>query len=57
MPPKDPDACIKLLDDKGLRDKMGEAGKKIMSEVVDGFPRFSVEFMVKKLDDVYHQYS
>lgn len=59
VPPKNPvaiaDACIKLLEDAGRRKEMGEAGKRFVSEVIDGYPRFSVELMLKKLMSLYHR--
>jgi glycosyltransferase involved in cell wall biosynthesis len=60
VPPGDSEALayaiLKIVKDKLLRENMGEAGKRLVGEVVDGYSLFSVELMIKKLNDLYSQY-
>lgn len=51
VPPKDPErlarAIVKLLRDKGLAMKMGEAGRKLVRQ------KFTSEIMVGKIEEIY----
>ncbi|MBN1383315.1 MAG: glycosyltransferase [Elusimicrobia bacterium] len=57
VPPEDPEklasAILTLIKDKPLRKLMGEEGRKWVGGNVDGYPRFSVELMIKKLNHIY----
>ena len=57
VPPKDAhaiaDAVIRLLEDKDLRNKMGENAGLCVNEIEDGFPKFGIEAMVNRIKKIY----
>lgn len=57
VPPSDykmlANAISQLIQNSSLRLKFGEAGKKYVEEIVDGFPRYSLERMIKLLENIY----
>ncbi len=52
VPPKDPDALAsavrRLLDDDGLRQRMGQCGRQRVQQ------EFSTERMIEEVERVYH---
>ncbi len=47
-------AILMLINDKNLREKIGESAKKWVSKIVDGYPQFSVERMMILLEKLYN---
>ena len=47
------EVVLKLDKNKELREKMGEEGKKWVTEIVDGYSRFNVERMLFLLEELY----
>jgi glycosyltransferase involved in cell wall biosynthesis len=59
VPPKDSkklaEAIFKLIEDKSLRLKLGENAKNWVNKIVDGYPQFSIEYMLYKLEKLYEE--
>ncbi len=57
VPPRDPqklaNAIIKLIENKTLREKMGQSAKVWVNKIVDGYPQFSKERMLFLLENLY----
>ncbi|HCJ66795.1 MAG TPA: hypothetical protein DHV62_05570 [Elusimicrobia bacterium] len=57
VPAKNPqalaEAIVKLAKSKEIRERMGEEGKKWVSETVDGYVRFSSERMLHLIEKLY----
>jgi len=53
VPPRDPgsiaEACLKLLKDKSLISRLGQAGRKLVEE------NFSLEAMLDKIEKLYQE--
>ena len=49
------EAILKFVNDESLRKEFGEGSRKYVSELVDGYPRFSVERMVFLLEKLYNE--
>ncbi|MFQ3675107.1 MAG: glycosyltransferase family 4 protein, partial [Endomicrobiia bacterium] len=47
------DAIIKLVTDRSLRERLGLEGKKWVNKIIDGYPQFSIEYMLYKLEKLY----
>lgn len=50
------EAIIKLIKNKNLRLQMGQNAKIFVNQIIDGYPKFSIERMIYLLEKLYNEW-